>query len=159
MTIRHTIFGLWLTVLSLPLPPQVFAAESGLVTKQSQHAVQETIERFETAVRAKGWVVFTELDHAAAAAKVGLQLRPRTVIVFGNPRLGTAPMQNAATLAIDNPLKALVWQDDQGKVWLTYNSGAYQADYIYPRHGLTGSSEMREYLVQFLDRVSEDATK
>jgi uncharacterized protein (DUF302 family) len=80
--------------------------------------------------------------------------------VFGNPRLGTAPMQNAATLAIDNPLKALVWQDTQGKVWLTSsNGGAYQADYIYPRHGLTDSSGMREYLEQFLGRVSEDATK
>jgi hypothetical protein len=62
MTTRHTIFGLWLTVLLLPLPAQVFAAESGLVTKQSQHSVQETIERFETAVRANGWVVFTELE-------------------------------------------------------------------------------------------------
>jgi uncharacterized protein (DUF302 family) len=161
MTIRHSIVGLFLVVvvLLLPLLPLALAAESGLVTKPSQHSVQETIERFETAVRAKGWVVFTELDHAAAAAKVGLQLRPRTVIVFGNPKLGTAPMQNAATLAIDNPLKALVWQDDQSKVWLTYNSGAYQADYIYPRHGLTGSSDMRKTLEQFLDGVSEDATK
>ncbi len=112
-----------------------------------------------TAVKAKGWVVFTELDHAAAAVKVGLELRPRTVIVFGNPKLGTAPMQKAATLAIDNPLKALVWQDDQGKVWLTYNSADYQVSYIYPRHGLTGNPEMRKNLEQFLDGVSEEATK
>ena len=79
--------------------------------------------------------------------------------MFGNPKLGTGPMEKAPTLAIDNPLKALVWQDDQGKVWLTYNSGAYQADYIYPRHGLPNSPEMRKNLEQFLDGVSEEATK
>ena len=132
---------------------------AGLVTKPSQHSVQETIARFETAVRAKGWVVFTEVDHVAAAAKAGLELRPRTVIVFGNPKLGTGPMQKAATLAIDNPLKALVWQDDQDKVWLTYNNAEYQFGYVYPRHGLTGSSENRKNLEQFLDGVSEEATR
>jgi uncharacterized protein (DUF302 family) len=132
------------------------AADTGLVTKPSQHSVRETIARFETAIRTNGWVVFTELDHAAAAAKAGLELRPRTVIVFGNPKLGTGPMRIAATLAIDNPLKALVWQDDQGKVWLTYNSAEYQFSYIYPRHGLTSSSENLE---QFLDGVSEEATR
>ena len=159
MSMRQTIPGFLLAVSSLLLPPLALAAESGLLTKPSQHSVQETIDRFERAVKAKGWVVFTELDHAAAAAKVGLDLRPRTVIVFGNPKLGTAPMQKAATLAIDNPLKALVWQDDQGKVWLTYNSAEYQAGYIYPRHGLPGSPELRKNLEQFLDAVSEEATR
>jgi uncharacterized protein (DUF302 family) len=158
MTTRYAIAALCLVVL-LVSPPLIRAADSGLVTKPSQHSVQETIERFEAAVRAKGWVVFTALDHAPAAAKVGLTLRPRTVIVFGNPKLGTAPMEKAPTLAIDNPLKALVWQDDQGKVWLTYDSGEYQAGYIYPRHGLSVPPEMRKNLEQFLDGVSEDATK
>ena len=133
--------------------------DTGLITKPSKHSVPDTIERFEAAVKARGWVVFTELDHAAAAAKVGLALRPRTVVVFGNPKLGTGLMQKAPTLAIDNPLKALVWQDDQGRVWLTYNSAEYQVSYIYPRHGLTGNTEMRENLGQFLDGVSEEATR
>ena len=134
-------------------------ADAGLITKPSKFSVPDTIERFEMAVKAKGWMVFSELDHAAAAAKVGLQLRPRTVVVFGNPKLGTGPMQKAPTLAIDNPLKALVWEDDQGRVWLTYNTAEYQVSYIYPRHGLTGNTEMRENLGQFLDGVTEAATK
>jgi uncharacterized protein (DUF302 family) len=100
------------------LLPICHAAESGLISKPSNHSVEETMERFERAVKAKGangWMVFTEIDHAAAASKNGLTLKPRIVIVFGNPKLGTKPMEGAPTLAIDVPLKALVWQDDQGK--------------------------------------------
>jgi uncharacterized protein (DUF302 family) len=111
------------------------------------------------AVKAKRWVVFTKLNHAAAAAKVGLQLHPRTVVVFGNPKLGTVPMQTAPTLAIDNPPKALVWQDDQDRVWLTYNTADYIASHVYPRHGLTVSAEGRKKLEEFLDETSDQATK
>ena len=121
------------------LPPTGLAAEPGLITMPSKYSVEVTIQRFEAAITAKsdqGWMVFTELDHAAAAEKNGLKLPARTVIVFGNPRSGTPSMQKSPTLAIDVPLKALVWQDDQGKVWLTFNSGAYLQDYVYPRHGL-----------------------
>lgn len=135
------------------------ADDAGLITKPSGYSVQDTIERFEAAIKAKGWMVFTELDHAAAAAKYGLELRPRTVVVFGNPKLGTGPMQKAPTLAIDVPLKALVWQDDDGKVWLTYNSGAYMASYVYPRHGLSVPADLRGSGEQFLDQVSNEATK
>ncbi len=157
MTRRNVLVGMVAIMLSLVLPAS--GGESGLITKPSTYSVPDTIERFEVAVKAKGWVVFTQFDHAAAAAKVGLQLRPRTVVVFGNPKLGTGPMEKAPTLAIDNPLKALVWQDDQGKVWLTYNSADYQLSYIYPRHGLTGNPEARKNLEQFLDGVSDQATK
>jgi len=158
MTKRNIVVVIFAIALSLVLQP-ASGGDSGLITKPSKYSAPDTIERFEVAVKAKGWVVFTELDHAAAAAKVGLQLRPRTVVVFGNPKLGTGPMQKAPTLAIDNPLKALVWQDDQGKVWLTYNSAEYQVSYLYPRHGLTGNPEMHKNLEQFPDGVSEEATK
>jgi uncharacterized protein (DUF302 family) len=97
------------------------AAEGGLVSMPSNHSVAETVARFEQAVKAKaasGWTVFTEIDHAAAAGQARLALKSRTVIVFGNPKLGTRPMEGAPTLAIDLPLKALVWQDDQDKMWL-----------------------------------------
>ena len=159
MTIRTGTGALMFAIALSSVPQLASASDSGLITKPSKYSVPDTIERFEVAITAKGWVVFAELDHAAAAAKVGLQLRPRTVVVFGNPKLGTVPMQKAPTLAIDNPLKALVWQDDQGKVWLTYNSAPYQTEYIYPRHGLTGGPEMRKNLEQFLDGVSDEATK
>src|SRR6267154_4509495 len=129
----------------LCLAPQLsFATDSGLITKESKQSVGETAQKFASAVNSKsanGWMVFTEIDHAAAAEKAGLKLRPRTVIVYGNPKLGTAGMQKAPTVAIDVPLKALVWEDDQGKVWLTYNSAEYIQNYIYPRHGLPSNPD------------------
>ena len=119
-------------------------------------------QRFESAVNdksANGWMVFTEIDHAAAAEKNGLKLRPRTVIVYGNPKLGTPAMQKAPTVAIDVPLKALVWEDDQGKVWLTYNSAEYLQNYIYPRHGLPSNPDAAKttggVLADFVQKATE----
>ena len=94
------------------------AADDGLITKPSRYSVKETVARFEAAVKEREATVFTEIDHAAAAKKFGLDMRPRTVIVFGNPKLGTPVMVKTPLLAIDLPPKALVWEDDQGKVWL-----------------------------------------
>jgi uncharacterized protein (DUF302 family) len=130
------------TAVVLMVPQIGFSGDTGLITKQSKHSVPVTIQRFEAAVNAKsanGWMVFTELDHAAAAEKYGLKLRPLTVIVFGNPKVGTPSMEKAPTLGIDVPLKALVWEDDQAKVWLTYNSSEYVQSYVYPRHGLSSN--------------------
>jgi len=104
-------------------------------------------------------MVFTELDHAAAAEKNGLKLPARTVIIFGNPRSGTPSMQKSPTLAIDVPPKALVWQDDQGKVWLTFNSGAYLQDYVYPRHGLPSNPGAAKAFDEFLKYAAEQATE
>ncbi len=142
--------------------PVANGADSGLISKPSNHSVQETIERFERAVKAKdanGWMVFSEIDHAAAANKNGLSLKPRTVIVFGNPKLGTKPMEGAPTLAIDVPLKALVWQDDQGKVWLAYNSGDYLMSYVYPRHGLAMPGQNAKAIDLVLASFAEEATR
>jgi uncharacterized protein (DUF302 family) len=146
-------------MLLVSAPQTSLPAESGLITKPSKYSVQETIRRFEAAVTAKGWVVFTELDHAAAAAKCGLELRPRTVVVFGNPKIGTPAMQKAPTLAIDVPAKALVWQDDQGKVWLTYNSAEYLGGYIYPRHGLAMAGEVRQTVERTFGEFSDQGTQ
>ena len=138
------------------------AADAGLITKQSNHSVSDTVQRFEAAVKANaanGWMVFTEIDHAAAAQKVGLQMRPRTVILFGNPKLGTPNMQKAATLAIDVPPKALVWEDDQGKVWLTYNSSEYLQNVVYPRHGLPSNPEAAKNTAAVLEKFADSATQ
>lgn len=155
----HLMASMVLLALTITSPADAASADPGLITKPSNYSVQQTIERFEAAVKAQGWMVFTELDHAAAAAKYGLTMRPRTVIVYGNPPSGTPVMQKAPTLAIDDPPKALVWEDDQGKVWLTYNSAEYFGNYVYPRHGVTMSDDQRHRLEQFLDRVSDQATK
>ena len=134
------------------------APEADLITKPSRYSVRETIERFEAAVKAQGGIVFTEVDHAAAAAQAGLALRPRTVIVFGTPKVGTPLMQQAPTLAIDVPLKALVWQDEQGKIWLTYNSADYMGNHVYPRHGLTVGADVLTYIERFLNEASDQGT-
>src|SRR5258708_19734189 len=98
------------------------AADEGVITKPSKYSVQETVARFEAAVRQKeaaGFTVFTEIDHAATAKKFGLEMRPRTLILFGNPKVGTPSVIKTPLLPIDFPPKALVWEDDQGKVWLS----------------------------------------
>jgi len=147
-----------LLAASLFAAPAV-AEDSGLVTKASKYGAKETIQRFEKAVQSKGWIVFSEIDHAGAAKQFGIEMKTRTVVLFGNPRIGTAPMQKAATLAIDNPPKALVWEDDDGKVWLTYNSGEYIGSRIYPRHRLSMPPEAVKNIEQFLTGVSDQATK
>jgi uncharacterized protein (DUF302 family) len=137
----------------------VGATDSGLITKASNYSAKETIERFESAVKSKGWIIFTEIDHAGAAKKAGLEMKPRTVVLFGNPKIGTAPMQKAATLAIDNPPKALVWEDDNGKVWLSYNSGEYIGTQVYPRHGLVMPPDGIRNIEQLLADASDQATQ
>ena len=155
----YSMASMVLFALTVTSPAVAAPADRGLVTKPSNYSVRQTIQRFEAAVKAQGWMVFTELDHAAAAAKYGLTMRPRTVIVYGNPPGGTPVMQKAPTLAIDDPPKALVWEDDQGKVWLTYNSAEYFGNYVYPRHGVTMSDDQIHRLEHFLDTVSDQATK
>jgi uncharacterized protein (DUF302 family) len=111
--------------------------DDGLVTLQSSHDVATTLERLTVALEAKGVRVFARIDHAAGAASVGLALRPATLVIFGNPAAGTPLMQAAQTVGIDLPLKALVWQDAQGVVRLTYNDPAW----IAARHGLDGGAD------------------
>lgn len=149
---------LWIGALIFAFVPAVsWAADPpGLVTVQSKHSVEDTIKRFEDAVTAAGWMVFARLDHAAAAEKYKQKLLPRTVIVYGNPATGTANMVNSPTLAIDIPPKVLVWQDEQGKVWLSYNSADYLFETIYARHGVKPPAP--EKYVNFLKELAQKAT-
>lgn len=103
----------------------------GIVTKPSGHSVDETVEKLTGILQAKGIRLFTLVDHSGEAAKVGLSLPPTKLVIFGNPLAGTPLMLAAPSVAIDLPLKILVWQDAQGKVWLSYNSPAY----LQERHG------------------------
>jgi uncharacterized protein (DUF302 family) len=137
------------------------AADDGLITKPSRYSVNDTIARFEAAVRQRetdGLMVFSEIDHAAAAKKFGLELRPRTVILFGVPKRGTPAMVKTPLVAIDFPPKALVWEDDQGKVWLSYNSADYLFKTIYPRHGAEAPPAPWS-LARDLEEISDYATK
>ena len=106
-------------------------SENGLTTLPSVHSAKETMDRLEADVKAKGLTVFARIDHAAGAKAAGLSLRPTELLIFGNAQGGTPLMQALQTAGIDLPLKALVWEDPGGKVWLTYNEAAW----IAQRHG------------------------
>jgi uncharacterized protein (DUF302 family) len=112
-------------------------ADNGLITVPSIHDVKDSIDRLEIEVKSKGMAVFARIDHAAGAKDVGLALRPTELLIFGNAKVGTALMQSHQTIGIDLPLKALVWEDSSGKVWLSYNDPAWLA----ARHGLTTESD------------------
>ncbi len=107
-------------------------ATDGLITIKSGFGPQDTMKRLEAEVKAKGLTVFAHVDHAAGAGAAGLTLRPTDLLIFGNAKGGTPLMQQAQTVGIDLPLKALVWQDEQGTTWLSYNDPAWLAG----RHGI-----------------------
>lgn len=102
-------------------------AADGLVSVGSPYDPKVTMDRLEAQVKQRGLNVFIRVDHAAGAAKIGRTLRPTELLVFGNPQGGTPFMECAQSVGIDLPLKALVWQDAAGKVWLGYNDPAYVA--------------------------------
>ena len=105
---------------------------SGLVTCISKFGPKETMDRLAAAVTTRGISIMARIDHAAAAAEIGMELRPTEVLIFGNPRAGTPLLQAVQTVGIDLPLKALVWQDEGGTTWLTYNDPQWLAQ----RHGV-----------------------
>jgi uncharacterized protein (DUF302 family) len=104
----------------------------GLIDIPSSHSVDETVTKLEGILQAKGITLFGLVDHSGEAAKAGMKMRPTKLLIFGNPRAGTPVMLAAPSSAIDLPLKILVWEDDQGKVWITYNSPSY----LQERHNL-----------------------
>jgi uncharacterized protein (DUF302 family) len=132
-------------------------AVDGLITRPSPHSVDATIEKFEAAAKKRGFVVFARLDHAAAAESVGLKMPRSTVIVFGNPRVGTPTFIKTPTYAIDVPPKALVWEDASGKVFLSYNSAAYISGTLYTRHSLQAPTSAGEQSEKAFAAIAEEA--
>jgi uncharacterized protein (DUF302 family) len=112
-------------------------AADGLITLRSAFGPDETMNRLEAEVQAKGLTVFAHVDHAAGAGAVGLPLRPTDLLIFGNAKGGTPLMQAQQTIGIDLPLKALVWQDAAGVTWLSYND----PHWIAQRHGLDDATK------------------
>src|SRR5882762_8551277 len=103
-----------------------------MVHLSSLHSVMETLARLETIVQAKGLTILARIDHSGDAAKAGLTMPQTKLLIFGNAKSGTPLMIASPSVAIDLPLKALVWQDEEGKVWLSYNS----PDYLKERHAI-----------------------
>jgi len=127
-----------LAVLLVGLALQASAAgkpvkrKNGIVDVPSNHSVDETVEKVKNILQSKGITLFALVDHSGEAEKVGMKMPPTKLLIFGNPKGGTPLMLAAPGVAIDLPLKILVWEDGQGKVWLSYNS----AEYLQERHGL-----------------------
>ena len=133
------------------------AQDAGLVTVPSPHSVPDTIARFSAAVRGEGWVVFTVIDHAAAAQAVAMTLRPRSVVLFGNPRAGTPGMAATPMLAIDLPMRVLIWQDDDGRTQVTRSTGQDIATRIFARHGIAIPPEGQRMTEALLARLVAQA--
>ena len=110
--------------------------ENGLVTVESRFGVAETIDRLVEIVTGAGLCVFARVDHAAGAHEIGATLRPTELLIFGHPKGGTPLMQDRQLAGIDLPIKALAWEDERGKVWLSYNDARWLAE----RHGLGDAS-------------------
>lgn len=126
----------------------------GLAIYPSLYGPTETMDRLRGALTSRDITVLARIDHAQAAAKVGMTLRPTEVIIFGNPRAGTPLMQARQTIGIDLPLKALVWQDDEGKAWLAYNKPTWLAT----RHGVeAGADRFLRAMTETLDAVAREA--
>src|SRR6267378_2951553 len=113
----------------IPMAP---TSDQGIINKPSNHSVDLTVEKLKGILRAKGVTLFALVDHSGEAEKAGMKMRPTKLLIFGSPKEGTPLMLAAPSIAIDLPLKILVWEDGQGKVWISYNS----PDYLRERHGL-----------------------
>jgi uncharacterized protein (DUF302 family) len=108
------------------------ALDNGMIHLSSPHSVLETLARLETIVQAKGLTILARIDHSGDAAKAGLKMQPTKLLIFGNAKSGTPLMIASPSVAIDLPLKALIWQDNDDKVWLSYNS----PNYLKERHAI-----------------------
>ncbi|MBU2534162.1 MAG: DUF302 domain-containing protein, partial [Alphaproteobacteria bacterium] len=117
------------------------------------------IAQLEDAIKAKGMKVFTKIDHAAAASEAGLEMPAATVVIFGNPKGGTPNFLKQPTLAIDLPLKMLVWENKDGKTFVTYNSGAYVFGEIFGRHGLNPPAKVVQAQEKMLSGLAGEAAK
>ena len=130
-------------------------ADTDLVTLPSAHGATETVERLKALLAQQGIEVFAHIDHAAAAHKVGLPLRPTQMLIFGNPRAGTPLMQAQQTVGLDLPLRGLAREDEEGKAWLTYNDPAYLAR----RHGVAGQEATVRAMTAGLQALARAATE
>jgi len=130
-------------------------SNNGLNSITSHNDVKTTADHLESILQEKGMNIFSRVNHTAGAEKIGETLRPTELIIFGNPQTGTPLMQDQQTAAIDLPQKMLVWEDNQGKVWLSYNNPNYLAE----RHGITACDELVNKIDTALENIATAACR
>ena len=145
---------IFISILAIFFIVSTAAAVDGLISVKSSHDVKVTADRLEDILKKKGMNVFIRIDHSAGAEKVGKKLRPTELVVFGNPKVGTPLMQCNQSVGIDLPQKALIWQDDKGQVWLSYND----PNYLAQRHGLSQCAEVIKKVEKALSNFAKAAT-
>ncbi len=106
------------------------ADSKGIIDRPSNHSVEQTVDRLKNILQSKGVTLFVLVDHSGEAEKVGMKMPPTKLLIFGSPKAGTPLMLAVPSVAIDLPLKILVWEDDKGRVWISYNS----SEYLRKRH-------------------------
>ncbi|MDJ0955411.1 MAG: DUF302 domain-containing protein [Arenicellales bacterium] len=143
---------LFVGLINLVLVVPVMAAD-GMISVESGYNVAETAERLEGILKEKGMKIFNRIKHSDGANSVGVQLNPTELVIFGNPKVGAPLMKCQQTVAIDLPQKALIWQDDGGKVWITYN----EPSYLQSRHGISGCEEVLSKIEKALAGISNAA--
>lgn len=146
-----TIYLAALLVLSIAIP--VMAAD-GMINVQSDFNVSETADRLESILNKKGMTIFNRIKHSEGAGKVGIQLRETELIIFGNPKVGSPLMKCQQSVAIDLPQKALIWEDDKSKVWISYNDPRY----IEKRHDISGCKEVISKIEKALSGITKAAS-
>jgi uncharacterized protein (DUF302 family) len=127
--------------------------DRGIVDLPSAHSVEETVERLRGILLAKALIIFALVDHGGEAEKVGLKMPPTKLVIFGSPKAGTPLMVAAPSVAIDLPLKILVWQDAAGKTWVSYNS----PEYLRQRHGFPRALEQNIAAIAGLAAAAAEA--
>jgi uncharacterized protein (DUF302 family) len=126
--------------------PLALNSDKGIADVPSKHSVDETVEKLKGILNAKGVMLFALVDHSGEAEKVGLKMPPTKLLIFGSPKGGTPVMLAAPSIAIDLPLKVLVWEDSSGNVWVSYNSPAY----LQKRHNVPDELMQNIALVETL---------
>lgn len=132
-------------------------ADNGILKKSSPHSVAQTAERLEQAARDRGMMVFPRFDHQAAAHAYDRRMPPAVVVSVGNPKYGTPFMVTNPVAGIDFPPKAVVYQDEDGKVWIAYNSAEYLYGTIFQRHGLTAPEGDVAFYANLLEQLTDHA--
>jgi len=147
------MYKISIVIVFLFIQPLAFAAD-GLISVKSHHSVKQTTENLLAVLEKKGMTVFKVINHKKGAKSVDKKLRPTTVVIFGNPKVGTLLMQCSQTAAIDLPQKALIWKDEDRKVWYTYND----PQYLVKRHNINACEEPLNKISKALAKFAHVAT-
>ncbi len=144
-----------LCAIALLLAVTGASAADGVITKSSNNSVTTTLDKLEALVKEKGFTVFARVNHAAGAKRVGETLRPTELLVFGNPKVGTALLLKGQGVALDLPIRVASWEDAQGRVWLAYNDPAW----LVRRYDIAGADAVVAKMTTALANLTDAAAR